>query len=63
MRERQSNNTSTCPLDIVASKGKLIPTINKAEGLISSNFFFIVKKMINEPLNKDIKLNKFFDNS
>ena len=40
---RQTNMISICPLDIVASKGKLIPTINKAEGLISRNLFFMVK--------------------
>ena len=54
---------STCPLEIVARTGKLIPTIIKELGLIIKKRFFIINKVNNEILEREIKLKRFFENS
>ena len=54
---------STCPLEIVARTGKLIPTIIKEFGLIYKRRFFIINKVNNEILEREIKLKRFFENS
>ena len=54
---------STCPLDIVAKRGKLIPTMIKEFGLRIKSLFFIIKKVNNEILEREIKLKMFFESS
>ena len=41
--------------------GKLIPTIIKENGLISKILFFMIKKVNNETLKREIKLKMFFE--
>ena len=59
----QTNKISTCPLDIVAKSGKLIPTIIKELGLIKKSLFFIIKKVNNEILKREIRLKIFLESS
>ena len=54
---------STCPLEIVARTGKLIPTIIKELGLIQKRRFFIINQVNDEKIEREIKLKRFFENS
>ena len=54
---------STWPLDIVAKRGKLIPTMIKEFGLKLKSLFFIIKKLNNKILEREIRLKMFFESS
>ena len=57
----QTIKISTWPLEIMDKTGKLIPTIIKEKGLMEKILFFIIKKVNNEPLKSEIRLNMFFE--
>ena len=60
---KETNKISTWPLDMVAKTGKLIPTIIKELGLIKKSLFFIIKKVNNEILKREIRLKIFLESS
>ena len=59
----QTIKISTWPLDIVAKRGKLIPTMINAFGLRLKSLFFIIKKVNNNILEREIRLKMFFESS
>ena len=57
----QTIKISTWPLEIIDNTGKLIPTIMREKGLIFKILFFMIKKVNDEILKREIRLKIFFE--